>query len=129
MAKRVRRIASDVCDVSAVTSNLLPHYSPLVSGRGMHVRDLDGQVIEDVSGQTLNLSLGHAPVAVIEAVSRQLKQLPFASSRFGSEPFFKLARLLVTLAPAGLTAVNLKQCNGSDAVETAIKVSPRGAPS
>jgi acetylornithine/succinyldiaminopimelate/putrescine aminotransferase len=93
-----------------------------VAGRGVTVTDENGTDFLDLTGQTLTLAFGHLHPRIATSVADQLQHLWFASSRFGSRPTMDLAKLLVSIAPTGLTRVNLKMCDGSDAVETAIKL-------
>lgn len=106
-----------------ITTNLMPTADrELVFGRGVHVGDSENRQYLDLTCQTLNLALGHGNRTVRERIVSQLQHVWFASSRFGSEPFIELSKRLVALAPQGISAVNLKLCNGSDAVETAVKI-------
>jgi 4-aminobutyrate aminotransferase-like enzyme len=76
----------------------------------------------DLSSQTLNLSLGQSHPAIKEAVIRQAERAQFASSRFGTVPFVELSERLASLAPDNITTAILRLSNGSDAVETAVKL-------
>lgn len=106
-----------------LTTNLWPvSEGRLVNGQGVSVFDDLGTEYLDLTCQTLNLAYGHRHPRITAAVEEQLRHIWFSSSRFGSKPFIDLSKLLVSVAPHGLTAVNLKMCDGSDAVETAIKL-------
>lgn len=108
-----------------LSGNLRPQQAPLVRGAGAWVWDLHDKKLLDLSSQTLNLNLGHCHPSVVQAVQRQVEKLHYVSSRFHSEPFLELGRRLVGLAPQGLTHINHKLTNGSDAVETALKIARR----
>ncbi|UGT59861.1 aminotransferase class III-fold pyridoxal phosphate-dependent enzyme [Nocardia asteroides] len=101
---------------------LVPSYPPIVEAHGGLFTVADGRHFIDLSAQTLNLALGHGFSSVSEAVAGQAKKMEFASSRFASVPFLELCDRLAGLAPAGVDAVAAKLTNGSDAVETAIKL-------
>ncbi|WP_280422815.1 aminotransferase class III-fold pyridoxal phosphate-dependent enzyme [Nocardia carnea] len=101
---------------------LHPHHPPIVHASGAHFTCSDGRRFTDLAAQTLNLALGHCHPRVAEAVATQAKQVVFASSRFGTLPFVLLSQRIAELAPAGLDAVALKLADGSDAVETAVKL-------
>lgn len=108
-------------DYSFLTRNIRPSRRPLVRGAGLNVVDVDGRTLFDFGAQTSNLAVGQSHPEVVDAVTEQMRHLVYASSSFSNTPFLELARRLVELAPAGLTATNLRMCNGSDAVETALK--------
>lgn len=110
-----------------LTKNTLPSTDalPLVKGSGVWFWDLNGKRYLDLSSQTLNLLLGQCHPQITERVIQQAKELTFASSRFSSEMYLKLAEKLVSIAPEGLTKVNLKLTDGSDANETAIKIAKK----
>src|SRR5262249_9706614 len=112
-----------MAEFSYLTSNIWPTSAArLATGHGMLVTDEDGNEFLDLTGQTLNLALGHLNSRVRTRVLKQVDELWFASSRFGSRPAMYLAELLVSIAPTELTTANVKMCDGSDAVETAIKL-------
>lgn len=105
-----------------IPDSLRPTLSPLVRASGSTLTTADNQDLLDLSGQTLNLALGQNIDAINDAVITQIQRCSFASSRFGSIPFLTLSQKLVELSPPGFDCINLKQCDGSDAVETALKI-------
>ncbi|CAO5184504.1 conserved hypothetical protein [Frankia sp. AiPs1] len=108
--------------VDAVATALRPVYPPVVAADGASITLADGRTVTDLAGQTLNLPLGQGLPSILGAAVAQAQAVQFASSRFGTEPFLALSRRLADLAPEGMNAVILKLTNGSDAVETAIKI-------
>jgi len=108
--------------MSAITAALRAVHPPIAHAAGGRFTLTDGRTLMDLSAQTLNLPLGQSHPAVIAAVIEQAGAVQFASSRFGTTPFVQLSERLAALAPPGLDAVALKLANGSDAVETAIKI-------
>ncbi|WP_083911843.1 aminotransferase class III-fold pyridoxal phosphate-dependent enzyme [Nocardia takedensis] len=107
---------------SSVVTALRPSYPPIVAARGGLFTCADGRQFIDLSAQTLNLALGHGLSSVRAAVAEQVETMEFASSRFASVPFLDLCDRLASLAPPGFDAVAAKLTNGSDAVETALKL-------
>lgn len=105
-----------------LSAALVPKHPPLTTACGHTFTLLDGTVVQDMASQTLNLALGQCNKSVLEAVKEQLEKAQFASSRFATPPFMELSEKLAKLAPSGLSTVILKLSNGSDAVETAIKI-------
>lgn len=108
---------------AAVTTALRAVYPPIVAAQQASITLADGRTVTDLAGQTLNLPLGQNLPAITEAVVAQARTVQYASSRFGTEPFVELSARLAALAPPGMNAVVLKLTNGSDAVETAVKLS------
>lgn len=109
-------------DTESVFAALQPVFPPIVDATGGYVTVADGRRYLDLAAQTLNMALGQRFSTVTAAVCEQAQRVHFASSRFATVPFLKLSERLAALAPTGLTAVALKLSNGSDAVETAIKI-------
>nr|WP_269781603.1 aminotransferase class III-fold pyridoxal phosphate-dependent enzyme [Nocardia bovistercoris] len=99
-----------------------PSYPPIVAARGGLFTVADGHEFIDLSAQTLNLALGHGFSPVSAAVAAQAEKMEFASSRFASVPFLDLCDRLASLAPVEIDTVAAKLTNGSDAVETAVKL-------
>lgn len=109
--------------IQPLVRNILPA-DPAITirrAKGAVLWDSTGKDYIDFSSQTLNLSLGQCHPSLSRVAIRQLKQFTFLSTRFVSEPLVKFALELVKLAPAGLSKVNLKLTNGSDANESAFK--------
>jgi len=101
--------------------SIQPTFNRLKSIEGAWYMNEDKKIL-DLSGQTLNLSLGQPPEKIKEAVINQIKDSVFFSSRFGSQVFDDLSLLLTKYSPKNITGVNHKLSDGSDAVETAIKL-------
>lgn len=108
--------------MKSISTGLRPTYAQLVYAEGGHFELRDGRRLVDLSSQTLNLSLGQSHPTIKNAVVQQAERAQFASSRFGTLPFVELSERLVSLAPDNITTAILKLSNGSDAVETAIKL-------
>ncbi|WP_280376532.1 aminotransferase class III-fold pyridoxal phosphate-dependent enzyme [Nocardia wallacei] len=97
-------------------------FPPIVTAEGGYFTVADGRRFMDLAAQTLNLAWGQRFPPIGHAVSEQAGRVEFASSRFGTEPFVALCERLAGVAPAGIDAVAAKLTNGSDAVETAVKL-------
>jgi adenosylmethionine-8-amino-7-oxononanoate aminotransferase len=93
-----------------------------VRGDGIEIVDSTGKRYIDASGGAAVSCLGHSHPRVIDAIKRQVEQLPYAhTSFFTSEPAEELADLLVDAAPKGLGHVYFVS-GGSEAMEAALKL-------
>lgn len=110
-----------------------PHYEsmarggggfPLVfdQGKGVTVKDPDGNVYIDVSAGVGVNSVGRAHPEVLEAIDRQSKQLMHGSD-ISNTRRGELARKISAIAPPGLkdNCISYFTQSGSGAVESAIK--------
>ncbi len=76
----------------------------LESGKGVHVRDFDGNKYLDFFGGILTVSVGHANEKVNAAVRAQMERLGHVSTVYPTLPIVELAEKLVrraSAAPAG----------------------------
>jgi alanine-glyoxylate transaminase/(R)-3-amino-2-methylpropionate-pyruvate transaminase len=91
----------------------------LTEGKGLRVRDADGNEYLDFFGGILTVSVGHANEKVNAAVQAQISRLSHVSTLYPTLPVVELAERLSKLAPG-----NLKQCflatSGTEADETAV---------
>jgi adenosylmethionine-8-amino-7-oxononanoate aminotransferase len=94
----------------------------LVSGHGCMVVDAEGnEYLDALSGLWL-VNVGHGREAIAEAMAEQAKTLAYASSsRAVTIPAVELATLLAELTPGDLSTV-LFCSGGSEAVESALKI-------
>ena len=107
----------------SIQPSLLPVLPRLRSIEGPWYHSIDGKKYLDLSAQTLNLSFGQPLREVRDAVVATIESGNiFFSSRFGSDEFEELGKRLVQLSSSNITAVNHKLSNGTDAVETALKI-------
>lgn len=105
------------------TLNCLPSLKNcLVHGEGLLITDEVGKQYYDLSSSTLNMALGHRYPAITKAVKNQMDKIWFVSTNFQNPAYYELAQLLTNVAPEGISAVNLRLCNGADAVDYAIKI-------
>ncbi len=87
---------------------------------GIWIEDMAGKRYMDFHGNNVH-HIGYGHPRLIEAVSAQMRELPFAPRRFTNKPAVALAEKLVDMAPAGLDRV-LFATGGSDANEMALKL-------
>jgi predicted acetylornithine/succinylornithine family transaminase len=93
-----------------------------VRGEGAKLWDAEGREYLDLFSGLAVTNLGHAPPAVVEAVSRQAARLLHVSNLHYSEPQARLAELLCTHSFADRVFF----CNsGAEANEAAIKLARR----
>jgi len=93
------------------------------SAEGIHLTDMKGRRVQDAFSGLWCVNVGYGQESVVQAATRQLRQLPYATGyfHFASEPAILLAARLCNLAPSGLTRVLFGQ-GGSDAVDTAVRM-------
>lgn len=101
----------------------LKHPPPrAVRGDGAYVIDASGKRYLDGCGGAAVSCLGHSHPAVIEAVQKQVQQLPYAhTSFFTTDVMEELAETLISMAP-GMGKVLLVS-GGSESIEAALKLS------
>ena len=101
----------------------LKHQPPrAVRGEGSYVIDANGKRYLDGCGGAAVSCLGHSHPAVVEAIKKQVKTLPYAhTSFFTTDVMEELAAALIGTAP-GMQKVLLVS-GGSEAIEAALKLS------
>jgi 4-aminobutyrate aminotransferase-like enzyme len=91
----------------------------LTEGKGLRIRDADGNEYLDFFGGILTVSIGHADDRVNAAIVMQLDRFSHVSTLYPTLPVVELAERLARLAPG-----NLKQsyftASGTEADETAV---------
>jgi adenosylmethionine-8-amino-7-oxononanoate aminotransferase len=95
----------------------------IVKGDGVYVFDQSGKRYLDlVSGVTRPVHVGYGRKEIAQAVYDQICELPyFTPMQFANPPAIKLAALLADIAPGEINQFTFV-CDGSEAVETAIKL-------
>ena len=95
----------------------------ITKGEGVHVFDQDGKrYIDLVSGITRPVHVGYGRKEIARAVYDQICELPyFCPMGYASIPAMDLAEVLVDIAPGKINRF-IFVCDGSEAVETAIKL-------
>lgn len=99
--------------------------SPVVAGAGAVFRDAAAVEYVDLSSQTVNLLYGQAHPFITDRVVERLRRYTFFDQDLECPHDLEALALLQPLLPPGLTAVNFKLSNGSDAVECAVKQARR----
>jgi taurine-pyruvate aminotransferase len=93
----------------------------VVEGNGLMIKDINGNEYLDVtSGGVWCVNVGYGRDSIADAVSEQLKAMPFYSSSTGSVPAINLADKIISLLPR-LKKVYF-QNSGSEANEKAFKM-------
>ena len=97
-----------------------PCLSVVRKAEGIWLEDADGRRYMDFHGNNAH-HIGYGHPRLIEAIRRQLDDLPFAPRRFTCEPAIELAEKLAAIAPGSLSKT-LFTTGGSDAIEVALKI-------
>mgnify|MGYP000889332338 CR=1 FL=1 len=97
-----------------------PCFNALASAQGAWIEDVEGRRYLDFHGNNVH-QVGYGHPRVIEAVKRQLDQLPFSPRRFTNVAAVELAERLVALAPGDLNKV-LFAPGGTAAIGMALKL-------
>ena len=94
----------------------------IVSAEGKYFTSADGRKIFDSLSGLWTCGAGHARPEIVEAVSKQVKQLDYCPGfQFGQPKSFELAERITQFMPGGLNRVFFTG-SGSEAVETALKI-------
>jgi 4-aminobutyrate aminotransferase-like enzyme len=91
----------------------------LTDGKGLRIKDADGNEYLDFFGGILTVSIGHADDRVNAAVVAQIGRLSHVSTLYPTLPAVELAETLARLAPGRLRQSFLAT-SGTEADETAI---------
>lgn len=95
-------------------------FSTEVRGEGCWITDIEGRRYLDCLGGYGVFSFGHRHPRIIEAVRRQLEDMPLSGKAFFNEGQARLAARLAALAPEGIDYAFF--CNsGAEAVEASLK--------
>ena len=95
----------------------------ITKGEGVHVFDQDGKrYLDFVSGMTRPVHVGYGRKEIAQAAYDQICELSyFTPMQFANLPAIKLAKVLAEIAPGNINQFTFV-CDGSEAVETAIKL-------
>ena len=115
------------------TSHLILHLTPqnevkkgitiITKGKGVHVFDKEGNRYIDLeAGMTRPVHLGYGQKELAQAVYDQMCKLSyFTPMMFANEPAMELAKVLSEITPGSINRFAF-ECDGSEAVETAMKI-------
>ncbi|WP_432473043.1 aspartate aminotransferase family protein [Amphritea sp. HPY] len=94
----------------------------IVSAEGNYYTSADGRKIFDGLSGLWTCGAGHSRPEIIEAVSKQVKELDYSPAfQFGHPKSFELAHRITELMPDGMNRVFFTG-SGSESVETALKI-------
>jgi 4-aminobutyrate aminotransferase-like enzyme len=91
----------------------------LTEGKGLRIRDADGNEYLDFFGGILTVSIGHSDNRVNAAIVTQLDRFAHVSSLYPTLPVVELAERLARLAPGNLQQ-SYFTASGTEADETAV---------
>jgi len=97
-----------------------PCLNAITRAEGIWIEDIAGRRYMDFHGNSVH-HIGYGHPRLIDALKRQLDELPFTPRRYTSEPAVALAEALIARAPVRNGKV-LFAPGGSDAIEIAIKL-------
>jgi len=97
-----------------------PCLSAIARAEGIWIEDTDGRRYMDFHGNNVH-HIGYGHPRLIQALRKQMDELPFAPRRFTCEPAIELAEKLAAITPGDLSR-SLFATGGSDAIEIALKV-------
>lgn len=94
---------------------------PVEKARGVYFWDFSGQKYLDFNSMVMCVNIGHGNKRVINAISRQARELPFAGPHMATRPRAELGEILSEIMPGNLNRF-LYTLGGSDANENAVKL-------
>lgn len=96
----------------------------ITDGDGVHVTDIDGKTYVDGIGGLWNVNVGHNRKEVKDAIIAQMDRISYYSSFAGTTtgPSIELSSKIIGMAAEEEADKVLFSANGSDAVETALKL-------
>ena len=94
---------------------------PVKSAKGVYFWDVDGKRYLDFNSTTMCVNIGHGDERVIEAITRQARELTFAGPGMATKPRAMLGKMLSEITPGNLNHF-LYTLGGADANENAIKL-------
>ena len=98
------------------------HAKVLASAQGAYYTMDDGRKLFDCLSGLWCCPLGHAQPKIVEALTKQAKELDYATAfQFASPVTLKLAERITAMAPEGLSRVFFTN-SGSESVDTAMKI-------
>lgn len=102
------------------------HLRQIVRGEGVYLYDDDGKQYLDWTSQAVCCNFGHdVPEAVIDAINKQLRTVPYLYGGLGMVPVrARLSKLLAEITPGDITGF-LFPSGGTEANEAAIRMARR----
>jgi putrescine aminotransferase len=95
----------------------------ITRAEGVHLWDSDGQKILDAMSGLWCVNVGYGQQSLIDAATRQLKELPFYNAFFqtATPPSIELAEVLAEISPPGFEHVFFTS-SGSEANDTVVRM-------
>lgn len=97
-----------------------PCLAAIARAEGIWLEDVSGHRFIDLHGNNTH-HIGYGHPRLVEAITRQIRTLPFTPRRFTDQPAVELAEKLCAIWPSGKGKV-LFATGGSDAIEIALKI-------
>jgi taurine--2-oxoglutarate transaminase len=94
---------------------------PVTHAKGVYFWDTDGKRYLDFNSMVMCVNIGHGDERVINAITEQAKQLPFAGPPMATKPRAILGKMLSEITPGNLNRF-LFTLGGAEANENAIKI-------
>lgn len=94
---------------------------PVTSAKGVYFWDVQGKRYLDFNSMVMCVNIGHGDERVINAMTEQARQLPFAGPPMATKPRALLGKMLSEITPANLNRF-LYTLGGAEANENAIKL-------
>lgn len=115
-----RRLLAEDAAVFLHQSLSTPCLNVLTGCEGVYLHDTAGRRIFDFHGNALH-QVGYGNPRVIDAINKQMEEMPFCPRRYTNKPAITLARMLADNAPGDLSRV-LFAPGGALAVGMALKL-------
>ncbi len=94
----------------------------IVAAEGNYYTDAEGRNIFDGASGLWTCGAGHGRAEIVDAVSRQIKQLDYSPAfQFGHPKAFQLAERITEFMPAGINRVFFTG-SGSESADTSLKI-------
>jgi len=97
-----------------------PCLNAISKSKGIYLQDMQGRHIMDFHGNSVH-QVGHGNTRVIEAIKKQLDEIPFCPRRYTNQVAIDLARRLAELTPGNLNKL-LFTPGGTSAIGMALKL-------
>ena len=97
-----------------------PCLNALVGAQGIYIEDLQGRRYMDFHGNSVH-QVGFGHPQIIDAIKRQLDDMPFCTRRYANQVAVDFAKQLATAAPGNLNKILLAP-GGTSAIGMALKL-------
>jgi taurine--2-oxoglutarate transaminase len=90
--------------------------------QGVYFWDIEGKKYLDLNSMTMCVNVGHGEQRIIQAMSDQIQQLPYAAPGMATNVRSLASKLVADISPGGALTKVLFTLGGADANENAIKL-------